>query len=259
MKLKYTLSLALILCAMSQIVQAQEIKSDTSFFANGIKVSTPDSADAFKILIFFDTSYQKVYERIYAIEGNLLEETHYSSFRLDEMDLFHREFFDNRKVHKYVGYSKGKLHGKFQVFYPNGIKRREDVYENGRWIKGTCYDSLGVEIRYIPFQSRASFMQGEIELKERIQSELSKTMNNAGNRFGQAHLGDAFITGKVIVQFMIDKNGVMSKLRVIQSPNPDINNRVINAIIKIRGWNPATENGEYVDSVITLPIVVFME
>lgn len=247
-----------ILCLFNKGLNAQEIRSDTSFFIQGIKVSSPDSADAFKIVIYYDTSFHKVYERIFAIEGNLLEETHYSNFKMDEMNLFHREFYDNRKVYKYIGYDKGRLQGKFQVFHPNGIKKRDDLYDKGNWVKGICYDSTGVPVKYIPFHSGVSFIQGDFELRARIQSELSMTMKNAGTKFGYSNLGDASLAGKVVLRFVIDKNGVMKDLKVLESPNPEMNDKVINAVIKIRGWNPASENGEYIDSIVTLPIVVFM-
>lgn len=252
------LFLVLHLMALSKIVLSQQIITDTLFYADGIKVSTPDSASVFKILLHYDSLQQKVYERIFTIEGEPVEETHYSDFGKGVVDLYHREFYNNRKTYKYVGYNKGKLEGKFQLYYPTGIKKREDIYEKDKWVKGFCYDSAGNEIRYIPYQSDISFLQGDIELQERIQLELSKTLDGAGTKYGYKNFGDAAISGRVIVRFTIDKNGVMRNVRVLQSPDASINDRVINAVIKIRGWNPATVDGDYVDSEKTIAISVFM-
>jgi TonB family protein len=255
-KMKDSLLLIFMLFAVN--IYAQEVTSDTLFYGEGKQVSTPDSADVFKIVLFFDANRQKVFERIFTIEGVPIEETHYSDFTTNQIDLYHREYYLNRKTYRYIGYSKGMYHGKFQVFYPTGIKRREDLYEEGRFVKGKCYDTAGNEIRYIPYNSSASFIEGDNELRERIQIELGRTLYGAGDKLGYKGIADASIAGRVVVCFVIDKQGVMKNVRVVKTPNPEINDKVVNAIIRIRGWQPASKEGEYVDSEITMPISIFM-
>lgn len=255
---KIGIAITLIYTLCSLTTSAQEVTSDTLFYSEGKMVSTPDSADVFKIVMFFDANNQKVFERIFTIEGSPIEETHYSNYAGNQMDLYHREYYLNRKTYRYIGYAKGKYHGKFQVFYPTGIKRREDLYEEGKFVKGKCYDSSGNEIRYIPYNSNASFIEGPLELSRRIQVELGRTLYGAGDKLGYKGIADASVVGIVVVCFVIDKDGVMKNLRVVKTPNYDINEKVVNAIIRIRGWQPATQEGSFVDSEITMPISIFM-
>lgn len=62
------------------------------------------------------------------------------------------------------------------------------------------------------------------------------------------------IQGKVIVQFLISKDGSISGAKVMRGVDPDLDKEALRVISKMPKWIPGKNNGENVNSIYTLPI-----
>ncbi|BCS85787.1 cell envelope biogenesis protein TonB [Prevotella herbatica] len=63
------------------------------------------------------------------------------------------------------------------------------------------------------------------------------------------------IDGKVVVSFIINKNGTISDIKIIKSLDPDCDNEVLRVMKKMPKWKPGTEKGHPVRTEYVIPVV----
>ena len=62
------------------------------------------------------------------------------------------------------------------------------------------------------------------------------------------------IEGVVLVQMIVDKDGVKKNIHVLRGLSPDADVEAMRVVNMMPDWIPAVENGQAVDMTITLPI-----
>jgi protein TonB len=62
------------------------------------------------------------------------------------------------------------------------------------------------------------------------------------------------ITGKVIVQFAIDKTGKVYDTKVLRSANPLLDKEAVRVVDSMPAWTPGKQKGVPVNVAFTLPI-----
>lgn len=62
------------------------------------------------------------------------------------------------------------------------------------------------------------------------------------------------IQGKVILAFIVEKNGTIEKTEIIESANPDLDAEAIRVIKNLKTWLPGMKNGEPVSVPFVYPI-----
>ncbi|WLD24467.1 energy transducer TonB [Flavobacterium dauae] len=68
---------------------------------------------------------------------------------------------------------------------------------------------------------------------------------------------EATVSGiKMIATFVVEKDGNLTNIKIIESNEPSLNSEIIRVIKSMPKWNPATENGVPVRSDFTLPIKI---
>lgn len=63
------------------------------------------------------------------------------------------------------------------------------------------------------------------------------------------------ITGRVIVQFVIDKSGKPTNFKVIRSVHPLLDAEAVRVLKIMPNWTPGKEKGKNVDVIYTIPVV----
>ena len=63
------------------------------------------------------------------------------------------------------------------------------------------------------------------------------------------------ISGKVILSYIIDKDGYVGQVNVIQSPDSILDNEAIRVVRHMQRWIPGYKNGKPVRVKYKLPIV----
>ncbi len=62
--------------------------------------------------------------------------------------------------------------------------------------------------------------------------------------------------GRALVYFIVEKDGTVSDVRMVNGLDLETNERLISIIKKTVNWKPAIENGKYVRVAYRLPIVL---
>ncbi|GHT31642.1 hypothetical protein FACS189434_01740 [Bacteroidia bacterium] len=62
------------------------------------------------------------------------------------------------------------------------------------------------------------------------------------------------IQGRVMLRFIVQKDGSITNIKVISSPDESLSNEAVRVIMAMPNWIPGKLNGEPVDVYFTLPI-----
>jgi len=62
------------------------------------------------------------------------------------------------------------------------------------------------------------------------------------------------IEGKVILQFIVERSGKLSDIKILRSPDQCLSDAAIEYLLKWPSWEPAKFNGKDVSCLFTLPI-----
>ena len=105
-------------------------------------------------------------------------------------------------------------------------------------------NNQGIEttICYTIIEQQPSFPGGNDALLEFIQNNLRYPKN------------DSSIQGRVIVNFVIEKDGTISDINVIKSLNPNFDKEAVRIIQLMPKWTPGKQRGKEVRVRYTLPI-----
>ena len=63
------------------------------------------------------------------------------------------------------------------------------------------------------------------------------------------------VHGRVIVSFVVDKNGKISKIKVVRSPDDRLSKEAIRLVKSMPKWNPAIHEGKRVNSLYNFPVM----
>ncbi len=97
---------------------------------------------------------------------------------------------------------------------------------------------------YIKVEKKAEFPGGTNELMAFLRSNL---------QYPQEAL-EEMIQGNVYVQFVVQKNGEITDIRIIRAVHPLLDAEAIRVIKMMPKWKPAEVNGKAVNSRFTLPL-----
>lgn len=61
---------------------------------------------------------------------------------------------------------------------------------------------------------------------------------------------------RVVATFFIETDGSLSKIEILEDPGYGAGPATVNALLKMKKWNPAIEDGEVVRSQFTVPITI---
>jgi periplasmic protein TonB len=67
------------------------------------------------------------------------------------------------------------------------------------------------------------------------------------------------IQGRVVVSFVVEKDGSLSDIRVARSVSPVLDAEAIRVVSSMPQWNPGVNNGEYVRVKYNVPVSVRLQ
>jgi len=135
-----------------------------------------------------------------------------------------------------------KLNGETVTYYPNGQLRYRRFYNKGiqEYSKGEWYTQSGEKV-YMICEIMPKYKKGEHELFEDISTAMKSYQIGSTD-------------GVVLVNFIIDKNGLITEVECLKGINPEINAIAVEIVKKLEEFTPAMEKGESVNCVFNLPI-----
>ena len=242
---------SLLIAGLStSVAQAQQVQVDTIYVNKQQAWCSKEKAAMYAIVTSIPSVKKVSY---YTMDGTLVETTCYNKYVKDisarikegESTLY----YNDGSIKASTLYSKGKLHS-VKAYYPNGKLQREDSYDkNGKLEKSLLYDESGKATKNKePWERRAEFPGGNTAFRDAIKSTLK-------------YPKDAFkahVTGRVIMQFTINKEGQMVNPKFLRRLHPSLDKeamRVIETIGKKYTWEPSISQGEKVNDKMVIPIV----
>ncbi len=156
----------------------------------------------------------------------------------------YREWHENGKLKTQASYLDNKYYGEFSTYWPNGVKKRIDIYDEGKVVEGTCFDSIGKKIEYFKYDIRPQFPGGDSELSRFISKHMKYPVEAQ----------EKGLQGKVKVQFTVKKNGEICDIVVLKSPGIELENESLRIISLMPNWTPCSIDGEIIDSQYTLTL-----
>ena len=187
----------------------------------------------------------------YTLEGRLKETTYYIRYT-EQPNRRMKEgtsttFYENGNVEEEIVYT-GNSPQSLKVFYPDGKIRREDTFnEEGKMKKSYIYDEKGNRTKNKkPYECMATFPGGDKALAAAISSVM---------RYPK-EAQDKKIEGRVIVSFIIDTEGHMTRPKVVNKPDSILAKAALEAFDKLARkytWHKKKKKGKEVRVRFTMP------
>lgn len=95
---------------------------------NGQRVSYSSAGRVIARVPYVGGKKEGIAYKYYSYDGTLKSEI---SYKNDYRDGITKEYYENGKLSQISHYRQGELHGRFELFFPNGNKNVEDYYEYG--------------------------------------------------------------------------------------------------------------------------------
>lgn len=223
----------------SQIIFAQ----DTIYYNfNDIEVNSKIECHYFKVKQF--DSVTKLYQsRSFDSTGTLLRMTHFSDINFDLKEGVQFEYYSNGSIKSEIFFSNDVYHGSFKTYFKGGQLKRSDLYNEGELVKGACYDSTGKEIKYFEYMIMPEFPKGEEALNKYLKKSLKYPIEALENG----------IRGKVVISFIIDKDGSVINAIVLEGVHSLLDNEALRVIRNMPKWKPGTVDGDLVKVTFSIP------
>lgn len=103
-------------------------------------------------------------------------------------------------------YESGKLQGELRSYYPNGALKRIERYEKGEFTGGECFNEDGSARAFTRFQQVPEYPGGQDAMMRFLEDSL---------QYPDAAF-DGGYEGKVIVSFVVDKEGNVTDVRLLK-------------------------------------------
>jgi len=222
---------------------------DTLFYnSKDEKVKAMAQADYYQTLVKESIDSKKLIERSYYRNGQQREEIYYLDFSQKKKEGTQRFWFRNGQLKLSVDYVDNKLHGNVWTYWQNGQIKRRDTFENNQFVTGFCYDSIGNKIEHFDFVVLPTFPGGEKMLLEFLKHNIHYPSYDA--EFG--------IQGKVVVKFVVSKDGTPTKIGIKTSVDRDLDKEALRVVRAMPKWSPCLYDGEPYDSWFILPVIFRM-
>lgn len=222
-------------------------RQDTTYYnSNSVKTSSMDSVYFYTVIQHDIHNSNNIIEKSYFKSGQLKSEYYYpdhTEYKTYEGTC--KEYYESGQLRKQVTYLNGEYNGEFITYRSNGMRKRLDNYKEGKLLKGTCYNAQGKDTTYYAYEMLPAFNRGG-------DKELTKYF---GKNFiiPEASHGEHF-EGIIYVVFVIDREGYVTQVSTIKSPDNKQSAEAMRVIREMPRWQPGRVDGEAVSVKKMLPI-----
>ncbi len=121
-------------------------------------------------------------------------------------------------------------------------------------IGNTSGTSIGTLINTTP--TNEPFVPGVLDKQPEYPGGIEKFYQFVGNRFERPET-DSSQPIRIIVYFVIEKNGTLTDIKVLQNPGYGLDKEAIRVLKSLKTkWEPGIKNGNPVRTSFTLPIII---
>jgi protein TonB len=230
-----------IFCLLTSVAFGQ----DTTFFDHDWnKVESITSAAYFRVVLKDTLESSRATETIYFNSGQIYTRKNYSVYKDRKLDGKLNEWYESGQIRKNIDYKDGKKNGQLFTYWDNGKLKRADNYINDTLIRGRCINPDGSQATFHDYERLPEFPGGIDRLVHYLRKEIKYPKNSI--RIGTE--------GRVLVQFIVNRNGAISGVKIIQSISHELDQEAKRVVSNMPKWEPGMEDGEAVRAFFTLPI-----
>ena len=215
------------------------------------------------------------YAKYWYENGNMLSEGYYkNNERVGQWKLYNHEdgslsssgiyksgkkngvwtSFENGNTSAIHTYKEDSKEGPFIEYNPDGSISNQGAYQGDIIFSQNKMSSDDLEIENEPiYRNRTCDQLSTYKERAECAEKVMLEKIYATLRYPLA-ARDHGIQGQVILQLTINTKGYIEDIEVITGICDELKNESIRAVNTLKNWNPATKNGEPVESKIILPI-----
>jgi protein TonB len=222
---------------------------DTIFYnSNNDKVKFAKQADYYQTLVKENIGSNKLIERSYYMNGSMREEIYYFDLSKKKKEGTQRFWFRNGQLKSSVDFVDNKMQGNVLTYWQNGQLKRKDLFENDKFVSGACFDSTGNPVNHFDYVVYPIFPGGENSLREFLRDNLRYP----------SFAAEKGIQGKVVVKFVVTKEGIPTKIGIKTSVDRELDREAMRVVKVMPKWTPCYLDGEPFDLGYLLPVVFRM-
>jgi len=168
----------------------------------------------------------------------------------------------NEKEEKTVSNGNGSIASKNEFYEQNG--NYKNGYKDGKWSGKSLKNMYSFEENYIDGElisgvsieddgTRNEYTVSEVKPEpKKGMSHFYKYISNNFNAPNSAYKNK--IQGKIIVAFVVDKEGKITESKIIKSLGTELDNEAIRVLTSYENWKPAYQQGRKVRCSYNIPI-----
>lgn len=217
---------------------------DTVYFDKNQNAADKRSAFYFEVEHEdYTNSDRFVVESFYA-DGVRREVNYYRDKSKKEITGVSQKWYHDGQIKSRITHNGGKLNDTVITYWETGQLKREDIFQNEKFIKGTCYDINGNKIRHFDYEVMPEYPGGE-----------SKLLSDIYNSIVMPEIvRTTLLKEKVIARFYVDTEGFVGDIEIVKGDYPEVNKEVIRVLSSLRRWKPGMIDGEPVKVWYVVPI-----
>lgn len=171
--------------------------------------------------------------------GKLSSEGDYKKGKLDGLWIFTAD--STGRIQSEIMFRAGKWHGSRKQYHSNGKLYRHEVYIDGEFQTGKCFDEGGKEVAFFPSEQMP---EPTIDLSVYFSKNIKypKTARKKG------------IEGVVKVKFSIGTDGKIYDTEITQSLGSGCDEEAIRIIESMPAWKPGKQDGVPVKVYYEMPV-----
>lgn len=230
------LTLLLFLAATTLSATSQQL-TVTEYLDKYGDSTGKENAVTYSIKTYTDTTKTAYTTKNYSIDGSHLnyEVSFRDSSNTWQYDGNYIAYHKNGQPKIKASYIRNRLNGEVSSWYASGQIKRKDRYLLDSLISGHCYTATGQDTTWFPYTIGISYGNDLYELYRFIGKNI---------RYPKAAYKNG-IEGTVHIQFIIEKDGSVSHVKIRRSVSEQIDQEALRVFATVPSrWKPALEDGE---------------
>lgn len=219
-------------------------RTETKYFDYSLKECDSAMAKTTYVYQYDDLSSLRGKKFKYDSLKNLVYIMQYSNLKDEIKDGLSLTFFASGSIKTSQHYLDGELDGELKSYYENGQLKRKEKFRKGKSLTGQCFTSTGQDTTFYAYEVMPAFPGGTEGMMKFLAKNIAYPQNAR----------DEGISGRVVVQFDIDADGLPKNTRILESVNPLLDAEAVRLVNIMPRWYPARVDGELVKVSFTLPV-----
>ncbi len=248
--------------------------SDTIFYDGEWNITTSPNCQYYRVYTN-DPSIDRVLATNYYKNGNVQMSGYYNSIKGKKKTGEFIWYYEDGKKKEFCNYKKDVKTGYSCTWYPNGSMDCAGNYVNGmkdgKWFYFFMDSLKSAEITFsgdqvideVYWNSDGSILTNKDEANrdpEYPGGLMNLKLFIANNLVYPENLGSKGIQATVDVQFVVDSEGYIKDIRIINCKYPEFNKEALRVFESATAkWEPGKEFNRYADFEFTLPVVFTQE